>query len=98
IGASTAAANQNGSQIIELSVSGVVNALAYHDRAENVFQGHVALIKHLLDSERYPDAVPSSRCPNSPIPGMDEAFYAEDVEPQELVRLITNEISPFGQR
>ena len=71
-------------------------ALAYYDRAENVFSGSVALAGHLLDPSRTP--VPDHRRPRSPIHEMDVELWQEELDAADVERLVRNQVHPFGLR
>ena len=71
-------------------------AQVYFDRAENVFSGLVALAGHLADGARSP--APPSRQPRSPIPDEAEGLWQEELEVDDVERLVRNQIHPFGPR
>jgi hypothetical protein len=72
-------------------------ALAHYNRAENVFNGHVALCKVLLglsaELQQY------QRQPITPLGELEEErLRAENLSAAEIALLIQNDIWPFGNR
>lgn len=82
---------------IELMGYDLVTVLGHYDRVENVFSGHLALLRVLLGlNEQLPSY---KRQPETPLGDeMDQAIRAERVSASELTLLIQNDIWPFGSR
>ena len=72
----------------------VLWAQAYFDRAENVFNGAVALASHLVEPGRSP--APTKRAPRSPVPDFDRGLWQEELGVEDVERLVRNRVSPFG--
>ena len=90
-----ARANRQKSSV-EVPAEAALWAQAYFDRAENVFNGLVALAGHLLDPTRRP--TPPERRPRSPVPDFDRGLWQEELGMEDIERLVRNQISPFGDR
>ena len=73
----------------------LLQMFGYYDRIEDVFSGHVLVLRLLLNAER-PDR-PRTRRPTTPLgPEMEEAIRSDTVTPDEVVRLVRDGIEPFG--
>lgn len=82
---------------MEVDSYSLAQAFVYHDRASNVFNGHIALCKQLLGLT--PKLESFERKPLTPFGKEEEQkIQAEHVSVEEIKLLIQNNVAPFGTR
>ncbi len=81
---------------LDIAAWKLVKAFAYYDRLDNVFIGHLAIVRMLLglDDER----LPHPRRPVTPIAGEEKHMGDQLVPVAEVANLLKNDTWPFGGR
>jgi hypothetical protein len=75
----------------------MAKALSFYDRADDVFNAHVAVLRHLTGMTDSLEPIP--RSPATPLGSVEEHnIWAEMVTSIEVVKLIGKDIWPLGKR